>query len=174
MNSVEGRASFRSSRPRCATSLQILLLGEITCHARGARDVAALEARIEALKRPDNALRTLVLEWTDPPMSAGHWIPELVEFAGGEPVLANPGTNSQRLEWTAIAASPTGGRHRCTLRLRSRGDTTGDRRARWDRVLEIAGRATQRSCPCAGRQCVSQPAGTSVGRFSRDRRAVVY
>jgi len=36
-------------------------------------------------------------------MSAGHWIPELVELAGGIPILANPGANSQRLEWSAIA-----------------------------------------------------------------------
>jgi iron complex transport system substrate-binding protein len=49
--------------------------------------------------------RTLVLEWTDPPMSAGHWIPELIELAGGTPILANPGANSQRLEWGAIAAA---------------------------------------------------------------------
>ena len=49
--------------------------------------------------------RTLTLEWTDPPMSAGHWIPGLVELAGGEPILGNPGANSQRLEWDAIAAS---------------------------------------------------------------------
>ena len=46
-----------------------------------------------------------MLEWTDPPMSAGHWIPELIELAGGEPVLANPGVDSKRLEWDAIAAS---------------------------------------------------------------------
>jgi len=44
-----------------------------------------------------------VLEWTDPPMSGGHWTPGLVELAGGEPVLANPGGNSQTLAWDAIA-----------------------------------------------------------------------
>jgi iron complex transport system substrate-binding protein len=47
----------------------------------------------------------LVLEWTDPPMSGGHWTPGLVELAGGEPILANPGANSQRIEWAAIAAA---------------------------------------------------------------------
>jgi iron complex transport system substrate-binding protein len=45
------------------------------------------------------------LEWTDPPMSGGHWTPGLVELAGGEPVLANPGANSQVLAWDAIAAA---------------------------------------------------------------------
>ena len=108
---VEGRcAQIISLEP---VSLQdvfanIAMLGEITDHAKGARSLLAkLESRVAALrvrtaaraKRP----RTLVLEWTDPPMSAGHWIPELVELAGGVPVLANPGANSQRLEWAAIA-----------------------------------------------------------------------
>jgi iron complex transport system substrate-binding protein len=47
--------------------------------------------------------RVLFLEWTDPPMSAGHWIPELVELAGGLPVLADPLRNSRRLQWAEIA-----------------------------------------------------------------------
>jgi len=114
---VDAAAKRLRSDPRVIslepTSVQdvfanITQLGEITGHEPQARDlVAGLETRITALrsmtagaaKRP----RTLVLEWTDPPMSAGHWIPELVELAGGIPVLANPGENSQRLEWGAIA-----------------------------------------------------------------------
>ena len=47
----------------------------------------------------------LVLEWTDPPMSGGHWTPGLVELAGGEPVLADPGANSRVLTWDEIAAA---------------------------------------------------------------------
>ncbi|MFY9739826.1 MAG: ABC transporter substrate-binding protein, partial [Candidatus Cybelea sp.] len=86
----------------------IATLGEITGHAKGARTLLAkLESRAAALRAGTAARaqrpRTLVLEWTDPPMSAGHWIPELVELAGGVPLLANPGANSQRLEWAAIA-----------------------------------------------------------------------
>ncbi len=38
-------------------------------------------------------------------MSAGHWIPELVELAGAEPVLADPLRNSRRLQWDEIVAS---------------------------------------------------------------------
>ena len=52
-----------------------------------------------------NIPRVLFLEWSDPPMSAGHWIPELVELAGAEPVLADPLRNSRRLQWDEIAAS---------------------------------------------------------------------
>ncbi len=86
----------------------ITTLGEITGHLTEARDlVARLESRAKVLRARTagtaKRARTLVLEWTDPPMSAGHWIPELVDLAGGVPVLANPGANSRRLEWTAIA-----------------------------------------------------------------------
>ena len=60
-----------------------------------------LAARVAGRPRP----RTLVLEWTDPPMSGGHWTPGLVELAGGLPLLADPGANSRVLEWDAIAAA---------------------------------------------------------------------
>jgi iron complex transport system substrate-binding protein len=86
-----------------------LTLGELTGTAGAAEAlVAALRARVEALERHVAGRprpRTLVLEWSDPPMSGGHWTPELVERAGGEPLLANPGANSQTLEWPAIAAA---------------------------------------------------------------------
>jgi iron complex transport system substrate-binding protein len=62
---------------------------------------AALAARAAGKPRP----RTLVLEWTDPPMSGGHWTPGLVELAGGTPLLADPGANSRVLAWDEIAAA---------------------------------------------------------------------
>jgi iron complex transport system substrate-binding protein len=46
--------------------------------------------------------RILFLEWLIPPFSAGHWIPELVEAAGLEPVLANRGEHSRGLSWGDI------------------------------------------------------------------------
>jgi iron complex transport system substrate-binding protein len=63
--------------------------------------LAALRVRIAGLPRP----RALLLEWTDPPMSAGHWAPDLIELAGGDPVLANPRGDSKVLTWDAIAAA---------------------------------------------------------------------
>jgi iron complex transport system substrate-binding protein len=61
----------------------------------------ALHARVAGRARE----RVLVLEWTEPAMSAGHWTPGLVELAGGEPVLGNPSANSRTLAWDEIAAS---------------------------------------------------------------------
>jgi iron complex transport system substrate-binding protein len=48
--------------------------------------------------------RVFVLEWSDPPFDAGHWVPEMVEVAGGEPVLAAARERSHRLTWEEIGA----------------------------------------------------------------------
>jgi iron complex transport system substrate-binding protein len=72
------------------------------------RLVASLRERADALRRHVAGRarpRTLVLEWTDPPMSGGHWTPGLVELAGGQAVLAHPGSNSQVIPWETIAAA---------------------------------------------------------------------
>jgi iron complex transport system substrate-binding protein len=50
--------------------------------------------------------RVLVLEWTDPPFTAGHWVPDLVTAGGGIAVLADPGRDSRRVEWAAVRAVP--------------------------------------------------------------------
>ncbi len=49
--------------------------------------------------------RTFALEWSDPPFNAGHWVPEMIELAGGEAVLASRGTPSVRVTWPDIAAA---------------------------------------------------------------------
>jgi iron complex transport system substrate-binding protein len=46
--------------------------------------------------------RVLVLEWSDPPFSAGHWVPEMVAVAGGEDVLGKAGAASRRVSWARI------------------------------------------------------------------------
>jgi iron complex transport system substrate-binding protein len=86
----------------------IALLGQITGRSDGAQHlIESLRSRIAILRQrqANGRPRTLLLEWTDPPMSAGHWIPELIELAGGTPILADPGKNSRRLEWGAIGAA---------------------------------------------------------------------
>jgi iron complex transport system substrate-binding protein len=69
----------------------------------GLRDrLDAVEAAVGARRRP----RVLVLEWVDPPFLAGHWVPELVRRAGGEPVGAVAGGRSTATEWAELAALP--------------------------------------------------------------------
>jgi iron complex transport system substrate-binding protein len=47
--------------------------------------------------------RVLCLEWLDPPMAEGNWMPELVAIAGGEPLLAAAGEHSPVVTWAAVA-----------------------------------------------------------------------
>jgi iron complex transport system substrate-binding protein len=65
------------------------------------RRLDALSARVAGRPRP----RVLLLEWLDPPMAAGHWTPELLERAGGLPVLGHPGRPTVATSWEALAAS---------------------------------------------------------------------
>jgi iron complex transport system substrate-binding protein len=65
------------------------------------RRLTAVAERVARLPRPAVA----VIEWTDPPFTAGHWIPDLVTAAGGQPVAARPGLPSVRSSWPEIAAA---------------------------------------------------------------------
>jgi iron complex transport system substrate-binding protein len=68
--------------------------------------VARLVSRLErlAVSAPPHRPRVLCIEWLDPPYLAGHWIPELVEAAGGQDVGARAGTHSMRTTWSDMAA----------------------------------------------------------------------
>lgn len=63
--------------------------------------LARVAARVAGRPRP----RVAVVEWTDPPFAAGHWIPDLVTAAGGEPVAALPGQRSAQVTWPQIDAA---------------------------------------------------------------------
>jgi iron complex transport system substrate-binding protein len=65
------------------------------------RRVAAVAERVADLPRPT----AFVMEWTDPLYAAGHWTPELVRLAGGEPVLAAEGADSARVPWEDLRAA---------------------------------------------------------------------
>ncbi len=45
-----------------------------------------------------------VLEWTDPPFSSGHWVPDMVAAAGGRSVLGTSGRRSEEVPWEAISS----------------------------------------------------------------------
>jgi iron complex transport system substrate-binding protein len=80
---------------------------------RAADLVADLEERIERLgRRAEEAAgaagdgagrpRVAVLDWLDPVMVAGHWIPGMVELAGGSYGLADRGDRSRPREWADV------------------------------------------------------------------------
>jgi len=76
--------------------------------ARADALVAALRARLDAVAaavgdrhRP----RVAIVEWVEPPFTAGHWVPDLVTAAGGTPVAARPGARSVETSWAELAAA---------------------------------------------------------------------
>jgi iron complex transport system substrate-binding protein len=58
-------------------------------------------ARVAGQRRP----KVAVIEWVDPPFTAGHWVPDLVTAAGGIPVTGRSGEPSARTSWAEIAAA---------------------------------------------------------------------
>jgi iron complex transport system substrate-binding protein len=75
---------------------------------RGIDYVSSLRERLARVSTAVEGLarrRVFVLEWIDPPFGAGHWVPDLVVAAGGEPVLARPGERSVATTWAAISAA---------------------------------------------------------------------
>lgn len=71
---------------------------------RAATVRADLEARIEAIteQTPDSGPRVAVLDWLDPVMVAGHWVPGMLDRVGATCGLADPGDRSRPREWAEI------------------------------------------------------------------------
>lgn len=88
-------------------------LGRATGREEAAeRRLDGLRSRLDQVRRslptdrvPAGRPRTVVLEWTDPPFAPGHWVPEMVELAGGECVLGTAGEKSVRVDWEAVRAA---------------------------------------------------------------------
>ena len=87
----------------------IRAVGEATGRTEQANSVVAeFERRITSVEQSVagfNRPRVLCLEWLDPPYVAGHWVPEMVERAGGVDVLGHVGKPSFRVEWEAVLAT---------------------------------------------------------------------
>jgi iron complex transport system substrate-binding protein len=71
--------------------------------------VESLRARLLAVETETWDLERVptvgCLEWFEPLFNAGHWVPEMVEAAGGADVLAVPGKPSVRIEWRDVATA---------------------------------------------------------------------
>jgi iron complex transport system substrate-binding protein len=79
----------RAGVPWRAQALVAKLRGRLT----------AIAAAVAGRARP----RVAVVEWVDPPFTAGHWIPDMVIAAGGEPVAARPAARSVQTTWAEFA-----------------------------------------------------------------------
>jgi iron complex transport system substrate-binding protein len=107
---MDSRSSIISLEPNTLGDIleTIRQVGGVTGRQPEAAQVAAgLQQRIErvtsAASRAAQRPRVLCLEWYDPPMVGGHWVPEMVEQAGGVDGLGKVGQPSVRVSWERIA-----------------------------------------------------------------------
>ncbi|MEJ7875679.1 MAG: cobalamin-binding protein [Solirubrobacterales bacterium] len=75
---------------------------------RGHRSESELRARLTAVEQSVGDAerpRVAALEWLDPPFVGGHWVPEMIQLAGGVDVLGTPGAKSRTATWEEIGGS---------------------------------------------------------------------
>ncbi len=90
----------------------VLSVGEALGHPdRASEIVSGLKDRMQALARTvevaagDLSPRIACIEWLEPLMVAGNWVPELVELAGGVDVLGTSGAHSPWISWSDLVAA---------------------------------------------------------------------
>lgn len=68
-----------------------------------------LQGRIEAVEvfadERDERPGVAALDWLEPPMAAGHWVPDVIEVAGGRSVLLEEASPSTYVEWSRVRAA---------------------------------------------------------------------
>jgi len=69
------------------------------------QDAAARIDRVKLAVRDAPRVRVAMLEWLDPIFVGGHWVPQLIEFAGGVDLLGLPGEPSEQRSWEEVAAA---------------------------------------------------------------------
>ncbi|HET6549759.1 MAG TPA: ABC transporter substrate-binding protein [Solirubrobacter sp.] len=69
------------------------------------QDAATRIDRVRLATRAAPTVRVAMLEWLDPVFVGGHWVPQLIEHAGGEDLLGLPGEPSEQRSWEEVAAA---------------------------------------------------------------------
>ena len=83
-------------------------LGKILGKEIKAKEIInSLEKRIQNVKKlqNNNSPRVLAIEWIDPFFTAGHWVPEMIQIAGGNNLISKSGEHSRRLNIQEIIES---------------------------------------------------------------------
>lgn len=86
--------------PRLAQAAGVGEAGERLADEAAER-IEAVERAVADAPRP----RVAALEWLDPIYVGGHWVPQMIELAGGEDVLGMPGDRSRTAEWAELEAA---------------------------------------------------------------------
>jgi len=83
-------------------------IGEILGKNKRSKEIRTeLEEKISRIKKVSNSRKTKVLaiEWIDPFFTAGHWVPEMIEFAGGINMISKIGEHSRKMTFYEISNS---------------------------------------------------------------------
>jgi len=86
----------------------VVELGKILGKETKAKEIIdSLEKRIQNVKKLQNNKRprVLAIEWIEPFFTAGHWIPEMIQIAGGINMISKIGEHSRRLDFKEVAES---------------------------------------------------------------------
>ena len=86
----------------------VVELGKILGKETKAKEIIdSLEKRIQNVKKLQNNKkpRVLAIEWIEPFFTAGHWIPEMIQIAGGINMISKTGEHSRRLDFKEVAES---------------------------------------------------------------------
>jgi len=106
---LENRPEIISLEPGTVDEVleSIVTIGNATGKSEQAGElVASLKKRIDIIRnvsvRERDKPRVFCLEWLEPPFVAGHWVPDMVEIAGGDNGLRSKGEQSVKVEWDDI------------------------------------------------------------------------
>jgi len=86
----------------------VIELGKILGKETKAKEIIdSLEKRIQNVKKFQNNKRprVLAIEWIEPFFTAGHWVPEMIQIAGGINMISKIGEHSRRLDFKEVAES---------------------------------------------------------------------
>jgi iron complex transport system substrate-binding protein len=86
--------------PRLAEAAGVPEAGERLADELGER-LEEVELAVAGDPRP----RVAALEWLDPVFIGGHWVPQMIDLAGGEDVLGQPGERSRAASWEELEAA---------------------------------------------------------------------
>ena len=86
----------------------VIKLGQILNKEKKSVEIVnSLERRIQHIQNSEKKLipKVLAIEWIEPFFTAGHWIPQMIEFAGGINLISKTGEHSRRMDMDEVVNS---------------------------------------------------------------------
>ncbi|RMW39832.1 MAG: cobalamin-binding protein [Nitrosopumilus sp.] len=107
---LENRPIIHSMDPHNISEIldSVTKLGEILEEESKAKEISELlKKRIQKIRNTEhtNIPKILAVEWIEPFFTAGHWVPEMIEIAGGKNMISKTGEHSRRMDFEEISNS---------------------------------------------------------------------